>query len=57
MVGREVANSSWRGLLPYVEVVVEVIAYSDHTPLILCLHGHEVRGWGRKNFFMKSGGF
>jgi hypothetical protein len=57
MVGREVANSSWRGLFPDVEVVVEVTAYSDHTPLILCLHRHEVRGWGRKNFFMKSSGF
>jgi hypothetical protein len=57
MVGREVANSSLRGLFPDVEVVVEVTAYSDRTPLILCLHRHEVRGWGRKNFFMKSSGF
>jgi hypothetical protein len=54
---REVANSSWKGLFLDIEIVVEVIAYSDHTPLSLCLHGHEVRGRGRKNFFMKSSGF
>ena len=50
----EVASSGWRGHFPDVEVVVEVTAYSDHTPLILCLHGHEVRGRGQKKFLYEE---
>jgi hypothetical protein len=51
---RGVANSEWRGLFLDMELVVEVITCSDHTPLILFLMGDHVQEQGSQNFRYKT---